>query len=92
MAAICVRDSRGSKTPISKNTIVAHSSEPPYFTTKAGRPSGKPYMRRDSPQAITTSASPARISIFRRSVMVLTGCATCMASIDSLPTMLKTAF
>src|SRR3954454_23642933 len=38
------RDPRslGSKTPTSRNTIVAHSSEPPYFTTKAGRPSGKP--------------------------------------------------
>ena len=42
--------------------MIAHSSEPPYFTTKAGRPKGKPYQRKDRPHAITASASAARRS------------------------------
>ncbi len=62
--AICVRVSRGSTTPTSRSTIVAHNSEPPYFTTKAGRPSGKPYQRKDSPQAIANSARAARVIAF----------------------------
>jgi len=79
MAAICIRDSRGSKPPTSRNTIVAHKSEQPYFTTKPGRPSGKPYQRRHSPQAITASASPKRGSDRFRGAMMLAGCARCIA-------------
>ncbi|SDK08238.1 Major Facilitator Superfamily protein, partial [Bradyrhizobium sp. Rc2d] len=92
ITAICVRVSRGSKTPTSRNTIVAHNSEPPYFTTKAGSPSGKPYQRKESPLTITPSARAARISDVRSSATGLSGCAPCIArSIDSLPAMLKTA-
>ncbi|MGX1166050.1 hypothetical protein AB7M16_002316 [Bradyrhizobium sp. USDA 372] len=65
IAAICVCVSPGSTAPTSRNTIVAHNSEPPYLTTKAGNPSGNPYQRSDSPQTITASARPARISEIR---------------------------
>ena len=72
--------------------MVAHNSEPQYFTTKAGSPSGKPYQRKERPHTITVSARAARTSDVRSGGGGVVGCVPCIAhSIDSFAAMLKTA-
>jgi hypothetical protein len=44
-----------------KNTIVPHNIEPPYFTTKAGRPRPRPHPRKARPQAMMARHRAARV-------------------------------
>src|SRR6266700_6030000 len=50
--AIIGRDNVGAAIATRKDTIIPHSIEPPYFTTKAGSPRPSPTPRKARPAAM----------------------------------------
>ena len=60
ISAMRGRERREAAIATRKNTIVPHSIEPPYLTTKAGRPRPNPHPRKPRPQAMMARHRPAR--------------------------------
>jgi hypothetical protein len=67
-AAIRAMHHRGRRRPatfarvaVRKKTMVAHNTQPPYFTIKAGSPAPSPNLRKARPAAMIARQSQARI-------------------------------
>src|SRR5450631_3447007 len=68
ISATRARDRFGAASVTRKNTIVPHSMEPPYFTTRAGSPTPSPNLRKPRPHTMVKMQSEARMADLAKGV------------------------
>src|SRR5450631_4622084 len=63
ISAIADGERVGAAIATRKNTLVPHSTDPPYFTKKKGSPRTGPNLRKARPQTMISRNRPARMIV-----------------------------